>query len=110
MITNKNTCLPDSIGGLYEVDIMRLKLRPVLVPNEPPSECYLTEIFFEHGLGIAVFSNGEEMILNVIFDEKDFTYSFDYNRTRYVFQIRASLGGISKLVDINVEYDFNRLE
>jgi hypothetical protein len=101
--------LPDTISGVYELSTELLTLKPVLVPNEPPKETYIKEIIFEHGLGIAIFSNGEEKVLNMLFDKQDYSYSFDYQNRKYFFQIRASLAGISKLVDVNIEYDFKRL-
>jgi hypothetical protein len=101
--------MPDSIAGIYEIDMELLIMKPILVPNNTPSHYYLEAIRFENGDGIARFSNGHTRTLNVKFDEQDFSYSFDYRETRYVFQIRASLAGISPLVDVNILYDFTRL-
>lgn len=109
MMTTRTTKLPNNIAGVYELDTELLILKPVLVPNEPPMETYIKEILFEHGLAIAIFSNGEEKVLNLIFDQQDYSYSFDFRGRKYVFQIRASLAGVSKLVDVNILYDFKRL-
>lgn len=108
MITAKMTTLPDSIAGLYEINMELLVLTPILLSNKAPSQYYLKEIRFENGLGIAVF-NGITRTLNVRFDKQDYSYSFYFRGTQYTFQIHASLYGVSRLVDVNIVYDFRQL-
>ncbi len=98
---------PQSLAGLYQVYFTEFILKPVRLIDTQPSDQILKEIKFENGVGNAVFENGFVYALDVKFNERSYAYTFKYRNAGHIFEIKASLGGASRTVDIMSLTDLN---
>jgi hypothetical protein len=100
---------PQSLTGLFELDINRLTLRTLKLSDTKPNEHRLKEIRFENGIGKAEFDNGFVASLNVKYDEISNSYTFPFGDADHIFEIKASFAGICNTVDIMSLIDFSKL-
>lgn len=100
---------PQSLTGLFALDINRLTLRTLKLSDTKPNELRLKEIRFENNMGVAEFDNGFVAILKTTYDEISNSYTFPFGDADHIFEIKASFAGICDTVDIMSLIDFSKL-
>lgn len=100
---------PKSLAGTYEVNFSELSLKPIKIPNSNPNELEIIEIWFEEGICNIFFEDFDQELVTVKYNEKDNLYHLNYGAIHHVFEVKASLSGLCRYVDINILIDFNEL-
>lgn len=86
--------------GLYELDMPRQMLFPIKLPKHCPNDYRLKNIAIFGGIGLAGFEKGVCIPLVVNYNHYINQYSFIYNGEEHVFEIKASLSGLTEMVEV----------
>lgn len=91
---------PDTIMGLYEIDLEKQILYPVALPKHASEYYRLRKITLLGGIGLARFENDLCIPLVVEYNHYVNQYSFIYNHQEHLFEIKACLNGLIDLVEV----------
>lgn len=100
MMNVLNKQFPETIMGLYELNLSRQTLYPIKLPKFSPNHYRLKSIVIFGGIGLAEFERGMSIPILVNYNQYINQYSFVYNDDEHVFEIKASLTGLIDLVEV----------
>ncbi len=108
-IKNMVRTYPKTIAGVYEVYLNEMSLNPIKLPYSLESDLDIIEIWFDDGRCKIMFDDFSQEILDATYHKKSNEYILNYRGVEHAFEIKASFGGISKVVEMNILIDFNKL-
>lgn len=91
---------PNTLKGLFEIDIEKQILYPIVLPKKTDNDYRLRKITLMGGIGLAKFENGFSIPLIVNYNLYITQYSFTYNGQEHIFEIKACLSGLIESVEI----------
>jgi hypothetical protein len=96
---------PKNLIGTYLCDFSNLTLKPIYIPNMNPNDFMIRQIWFEDGISKVIFEDGYIESMEVRYSKEENSYLLNYHGIRHVFQIKASLQGLDKHVEMKLSID-----